>query len=877
MLRRLRALLSARRLDRELDAELRFHLEMEAEQYVAQGLTPDEARARAWRNFGPMVKHTEGARDQRGVGAIEQFVQDLRYGVRILVKHPGFALLSILTLGLGIAANTAIFSVIDAAYFSRYPLHEPDRLIRLFNEDRERGASQVITFSQPRYTFFRERQTSFAGLAAATYNGFTLENRGDAEQIPGASITSDFLTTFGASPLIGRFMRLDEEEGGRVVVLGEEMWRTRFGASAAVLGQPLTLSGTVYTIVGVAPRLPAFWDADVWLPDPFIVPGLTRELMQRGVTFLSLIGRLQPGKTQAEATRELEVLASRYGDAFPANADAHWTVTTVGLRDNIVGSSRASLLTLLAAVGLLLVVACANVANLLLVRFTGRRQEIGLRAALGASRARIVRQFLVESTVLATLAAAAGAALAYVATPALLALAQNNLAFSEDIHISLPVLGATVALALVSGLVMGAYPSVQGARSDVVSALRDGGRTIAGAIGSHRARQGIVAAQVAVSLVLVVGAALLVTSFARLRSQPTGFAADDAFVAGTNVPASRYPDPTAQNRLYRDLAAALNAAPGVIKAVMAQNVPLSGPSTRAPYASADGVVPPLSERPLGLTQSVTPGYFDTLQIPLLAGRDFTERDTADAPLVAIVSASTARKLFPTDGNVLGRRIVMGSQGGGQVMEIVGVVGDVRSQTLSASPDVEFYRPVFQRPRPFMQLVVRTAGDAAAFETTARQIVRRHDPSLALTGVATLRRIVDRSLAQQRLLFTLLSVFAALAVILSTVGIYGVVVFFVGQRRTEIGVRVALGARAGEIVGMVMRQSLPPVAAGIALGTAGIAALARSVQTLLFGVSALDPLLLCGAALALAAVATLACAVPAHRAAQISPIEAIRGS
>jgi predicted permease len=875
MLHRLRSLVFGRVLDRELDAEVRFHIEMETQKYIREGMTPHEARTRAFRNFGPIEKHKEEARETRGVMRFEELVRDVSYGTRTLIKHPGFALLAILTLGLGIGANTAIFSVMNAAYFSRYPLNEPERLLRVYGEDRQRGTTQ-LGFSLPRFECFREHQTSFSSFAAANYNGFALDGRNGAEQVPGASVTSDFFETFGASPLLGRFMRRDEELGGRVVVLGEEMWRGRFGASPGVLGQSLTLSGNIYTVIGVAPRLPAFWDADVWLPDPFVVPGLTRELMQRGVTFLAAVGRLEPGVTQAEATRELEVLTSRYRASFSANADSAWAATTVGLRDDIVGAARSSLLTLLAAVALLLVVACANVANLLLVRFTGRRQEIGLRTALGASRGRIVRQFLVESTLLSGLAAAVGAGLAYLSLPALIVLADNNLAFSEDIRISVPVLIATAGLALVAGLAMGAYPSLQGSRADIVSALRDGGRTVAGAVASHRARRTIVVAQVALSLVLLIGATLLVTSFMRLRSQPVGFAANDLFIGGLNLPAARYPDPASQNRLYMDLARAANETPGVVKAVMAQTVPLLGPFTRAPYASAEGAMPPLNERPLGLTESVTPGYFETLQIPLLAGRDFTERDTADAPLVVIVSASTARRLFPDDDNVLGRRVIMGSQGGGQIMQIVGVAGDVRSQTLASHPDVEFYRPVFQRPRTFMQLVARTSVDAASFEPTARQIVTRIDSALPLTGVTTLQRVLDQSLAQQRLLFTLLGVFAALAVVLSAVGIYGVVASFVGQRTIEIGVRVALGARADEIVALVMRQSLPPVAIGLVVGLIATVALSQFVQTLLFGVSAVDPLMLAGASVALGAVATLACALPARRAARISPIVALRG-
>jgi putative ABC transport system permease protein len=875
MWRRLRAWVRSSPLDRELDAEMRFHLEMEAQKHIDRGLSTAEARARARRDFGPLVKHREAARDARGLTDMRELTQDIRYAVRTLTKNPGFSLLAVVTLALGIGANTVIFSIVDAAYFSRYPLREPDRLLRIYGEDRA-GATAQLGFSLPRFEFFRDHQTTFASVAAANYNGFALENPTGAEQVPGAAVTSAFFETIGATPLIGRFMRPDEEVDSGVVVLGEQMWRTRFAASPSALGQVLTLSGAGYTIIGVAPRLPGFWDAAVFLPDPFVVPGLSRELMLRGVTFLSVLGRLREGATDQQARRELAVLAAQYRSAHAANADAAWDATAVGLRDDIVGTARASLLTLLWAVGLLVVVACANVANLLLVRFAGRRQEIGLRTALGASRGRIVRQFLVESTLLSVVAAAAGAALAHAALPVLLVMAPNTLAFASDIHVSWAVLAATAALAVAVGLAMGMYPSLQSSRSDTVTALRDGGRSVAGAAGAQRVGRAIVAAQVAISLVLVVGAVLLVTSFLHLRQQPVGFAASDAFVAGINLPSSRYPDPASQGRLYDALAAELRQAPGVTHAVMAQTVPLLGPYSRAPYATAEGVVPPLAERPLGLTESVTPGYFDTMQIPLLAGRDFTDRDTAASSLVAIVSVSTARRLFNGETAVIGRRIIMGSQGGGQVMEIVGVSGDVRSVTLASTPEVEFYRPVSQRPRTFMQMVVRTTGDAAAFEPSARRIIGRLDPSLPLTGVTTLERTIDQSLGQERLLFSLLALFAGLAVVLSTVGIYGVVATFVGQRTVEIGLRMALGARATEIVGLVFRQSVPPVLVGLGLGIVAAAGLARSIQVLLYGVSALNPVTLTGAAATLAIIATTASAVPARRAARISPAVALRG-
>ena len=875
MIKQLRSWWRGERLDRELDAEVRFHIEMETEKYVRHGMTRGDARRRAFRNFGPMEKHKEETRDARGLMWLEEILQDARYSVRAFLKSPGFAAIAMLTLALGIGANTAIFSVINAAFFAPYGVAQPDRLVRLWGQDLQRNISQ-LGFSVPKYELIRDQQTSFESLAATTGLAQTLLLNGrEPIQVNGALATASFLDTFGATPIAGRFFRADEERGVPVAVLGEDLWRTRYGASEAIVGQPITLDGAVYTVIGVAQRLPAFWDADVWTTNPFEYPGVPADTIRRGFSFLAPVGRLKAGVSEEQARQELEVLAARYASANAGNADAAWTLTAIGLRDDIVGAARSSLLTLLAAVGLLLLVACANVANLLLVRFTGRRQEIGLRTALGASRSRIVRQFLVESLMLSVAAAGLGALFAYWALPGLLVLAQNNLAFAEDIRISLPVLGATAVLALGAGVVMGLYPAVLGSRSDIVSVLRDGGRTIAGALGSHRARSAIVMAQVAISLVLLIGAALLVASFAKLRGQHTGFDSSNIFVAGVSLPSSRYPDIGTQGRFWLRLTEELANAPGVARASLSSQPPLNGGFARAPYALSEGAVPPLNERPLGLTMSVTPGYFATLAIPILAGRDFSERDTDAAQLVAVVSQATSRKLGGEQG-LLGRRIVMGSQGGGQVMEVVGIVGDVRSQSLTTTAEVEFYRPVMQRQRPFMQMMVKTAGDPAAFENTARRVLANLDGTLPLTGITTHAAMVDRSLAQQRLLFVLLGVFAFLAVVLSAVGIYGVVASFVGQRTAEIGVRMALGATRAQVIAIVLGQSIRPVAAGLIVGLAGAIALGRFVQGLLFEMSPLDPLLLTSAVIALAAVAGAACAIPAGRAARIDPVTALRG-
>ena len=875
MWKRLNALIRGGELDRGLNAEVRFHIEMETEKNIRLGMSPEDARRRAFRSFGPMEKHKEETREARGAMWLDELIQDLRYCARAFIKSPGFAAIAILTLALGIGANTAIFSVINAAFFAPYGITQPERLVRLWGQDLKRNILQ-LGFSVPKYELIRDQQTSFESLGASTALAQTLLLNGQEPiQVNGALSTSSFLNTFGATPVVGRFFRDDEERAAGVAVIGETLWRTRFAADPNVVGRAITLDGAIYTVIGVSQRLPAFWDADVWTPNPFQFPGVNEDTIRRGFSFLQPVGRLKAGVSEEQARRELEVLAGRFEAAYPANADAAWSLTAIALRDDIVGAARSSLLTLLAAVGLLLVVACANVANLLLVRFTGRRQEIGLRTALGASRGRIVRQFLVESLLLSAIAAALGALFAYWALPALLVLAQNNLAFANEIRISVPVLLATAVLALGAGVMMGLYPAVQGSRSDIVSVLRDGGRTLVGAVGSHRARRAIVASQVAVSLVLLIGAGLHVTSFAKLRGQPAGFDPTHIFIAGVGLPPARYPDLDSQGRFWLRLADELAATTGVERAALSATPPLNGGFTRAPYALAEGAVPPLNERPLGLTTSLTPGYFATLHIPFIAGRDFTARDTADAPLVAIVSKATSRKLGGDDG-LLGRRIIMGSQGGGQVMEVVGIVEDVRTQSLAATSEVEFYRPVQQRGRPFMQMMVKTAGDPAAFEATARRVLTALDPTLPMTGIITHSAMVDRSLAQQRLLFVLLGVFALLAVLLSSVGIYGVVASFVGQRTAEIGVRMALGASRSQVVATVLGQSLVPVGAGLLIGVAAAAGLGRFIEGLLFEVSPLDPLMLAGSVLSLALVAGVACAIPAGRASRIDPVTALRG-
>lgn len=800
--------------------------------------------------------------------------QDLRFSVRILRKHPGFAAVAVLTLALGIGATTAIYSILHAAFFASYPLTEPDRLLRVYGEDRSRSLSN-LNMSVPKFKVARDQQTVFSGFDAANFNSFTLLEAGDPVQLNGAFSTASFLQTFGATPVLGRFFEPSEEEGAPMAILSETLWRERFGADPAVLGRGINLSGVSYTIVGVAPRLPAFWQAEVWVTRPFEPPGISPELLQRGVSFLYTVGRLKPGVSAGAAQQELTLITGRYRAEYADRVDSSWNLITVTMRDDIVGTARSPLLMLFAAVALVMLIACANVANLVLVRFAHRSREIALRAALGASRRRVIQQFLVENMLLSALAGVLGLLLGVLSLPALVSLAQSFITFSGDIRISLPVLGATLGATLLTGLLIGFYPALQASRWEPATVLREGGRSMTGSRSQHLMRSLLVTGQVAITLLLLTGAALLTTSFLRLQNQTPGFKSDNVFVGSITLPPARYSDIETQSRFYLRLADEMRRAPGVIAVSLIQGLPLSNNNTRSPYARADGDVPPVKERPLGHTRSIIPGYFATLEIPLLAGRDFNERDTSSAPQVVIISRNTARKLFP-DVNPIGRRILMGSNNNAGIdMEVVGVVGDVRSLTMAQVAEVEFYRPIMQRQYNFMQVVVRTSSDPAAFATTAARVLKGIDAELPLTDPTVLSAVVGQSLSQQRLLFTLLGLFAGLALVLAATGVYSVVAYTVTIRTGEIGVRMALGAGPGDVLRLIVSQALRPVLLGAVIGLAGCFALGRLFQQQLYEVSAFDPLLLSATCAGLVGVAVAACLLPARRAIRVDPMVALR--
>ncbi|MDQ6625000.1 MAG: FtsX-like permease family protein, partial [Verrucomicrobiota bacterium] len=568
-------------------------------------------------------------------------------------------------------------------------------------------------------------------------------------------------------------------------------------------------------------------------------------------------------------------LQQGYREKFPANADNSWSPVVITAAESSTGNLRPALMTLLAAVGAVLLIACSNVANLLLVRFTGRRREIALRMALGASRKGVVRLFVLESTLVSLLAGVLGLVLALWVVSVIPKLALDNLPLDGALHLNAPVLCFTFGVALVIGVLMGLYPAWQSSRADLIDGLKDGGRSMTGSIGQQRFRRGLVATQVGLSVVLLAGAGLLITSFLRLSGQNAGFQPEHLWVAAIGLPEAGYADNAARARFVERFQTELVNSGGVEAAAMSDGAPLTGNNSSAPYARVDTNPPPVNQRPLGQTHSVSPGFLKTFGVPLLAGRDFDERDGFDKPLVILISKSAAQKLFPGE-DPIGRQMYFGTDNGiGAVTEVIGVVGDVRSLRLDKTNDVEFYRPWSQRTVPFVTVAVRTPLTPKATEAMVRFALNKQDAGLPIIQATTMTEVVNQSLGEQRLTMLLLGAFAAVALVLATVGIYGAVAYSVAQRTGEIGVRMALGAQTIDVLRMVVRQGMLPVVFGLVLGVASALALGRLISAQLYQISAANPVLLGATTVLLAAVALAACLVPARRASLVNPLEALR--
>ena len=804
-------------------------------------------------------------------------MNDLRFALRQLRKSPAFTFVAVLTLALGIGANTAIFSLIQDLFLRGLSFSEPDRLVRIYGESKERDLKQMPS-SVPKFWHYRDGQTVFSSIAADWGNGFIMTGSGEPIQLLGGNVTANYFELLGIHPILGRNFLPEEESRGDVVMVTESFWRKHFNSDPTILSRSITLNGVPSTIIGVLPNLPISWfgrDSEIFANKPFEPPGLAKDLLMRGVSFMRVIGRLKPGVTIAQAQAAMPALFQSYKEQHPETADNTWSPYLVSAAEDVTGDLRPAFLTLLAAVSAVLLIACSNVANLLLVRFIGRRREIALRMALGAERRGIVRLFVFESTLLSIIAGVVGLCLAVWTVSVVPRLAGQNIPLESEVTLQWPVLVFTLGLSLITGLLMGLYPAWQSSRADLVDGLKEGGRGTSGSRGQHRFRRGLVTAQVGLSVVLLACAAMLVSSFVRLSRQEAGFRSERVWTGGIGLPPAQYPDPASRERFAQRLQTELQTAPGVEAVSITGAVPLSGNSSGAPYARADGNPVPVNQRPIGLIRSISPGYFRTLGIPLLSGRDFTEQDKVDSPFVVILSNSSAKKLFPNE-NPIGHQMLFGTDNGnGLQAEIVGVVGDVRSQQLAKTNDVEFYRPWPQRSAPFLNILVRSAIKPEATAGIVRAALNKIDNGLPILRPNTLEAIVTRSLGQERLTMTLLGVFAGIALLLALVGIYGAVAYTVEQRTGEIGVRMALGAQTQDVLRLVVKQGMNPVLLGLVIGLAATFAVGRLLTAQLYQISPHNPLLLGATATVLALAALLACLIPARRASHVDPIIALR--
>ena len=802
---------------------------------------------------------------------------DFRFALRQLRKTPGFTSLAIITLALGIGLNTSIFSLINDLFLRGLPFQEPDQILHIQAQSKQHKDVE-FPLGAPRVMHYRDGQTIFSSFAADNGSAAILTNLGDPVQMPIWRVTANYFDVLGVRPIRGRTFLPEEEEGADVAIVTEQFWRNRLGSDPNVIGRAITLDGIAHTIVGVIRKMPVIWSgplAEVWTTKPFVLPGFSHERMMRGTGFLRGIGRLKPGITYDQARAALGPLDQSYRAQYPDKIDAELTTFATPLPEDVNGDLRPAFGTLLAAVAFVLLIACSNVANLLLVRFSGRRREISLRMAIGASRSSVLRLFVLESLLVSTFAGILGAVLAWRLVPLIPTLAANFLPIEANTStaLSLPVLGFTLGLALLTGLIMGVYPAWQSSRADLVDGLKEGGRGSSGSVRQQRFRKILVGAQVALSVTLLAGAALLIVSFIQLSRQEAGFSPTKLWVAGITLPEARYPDPEARSRFIDQTLNTLRVVPGFENVAMSGGVPLVGGFGGTLYARGDRELPPIPQRESSPSNAITPGWLRTWSIPLIAGRDFNEHDIEGRPDVVIISKAGAKRVFG-DENPLGKTLVVTALS--VPCEIIGIVGDVRSVQLAEANEMEFYRPIAQENFPFASITVRSAMKPDAVTRLVQTALKTIDPGLALIQPQAMDNLVAQSLGQARLMMILLGVFAGVALLLATVGIYGAVAYTVEQRTGEIGVRMALGAQTSDVLRLVLKQGMTPVLVGLVVGILAALALGRLLTTQLYNVSPHNPLLLGGTAVILGLAALLACLFPARKATLLNPVQALRG-
>ena len=870
------ALFRRRQLDRDLEDELAFHLAMRERKNREAGMDALEAGYAARRRFGNVSVTHEKSRKIWTFGVFEEFWQDLRFGFRKLMATPGFTATAILTLALGIGANSAMFSVVDAVLLKPLPYQNPASLVTISESDSANDPSTRSAAAPGNFLDWREQNRVFGQMIGVSLPGYSLTGGDRAERVLGAALSAGALGMLGLRPQIGReFSSQDDRQGAApVVMLSDSLWRRRFNADPNLLNKIIHLNANPYTVVGVLPRGLQFptadADVDVWVPLEHEITA--HDMLWRNTHYLDVYARLNPGVTLAQAREQMNAIAGALKKSNPdSNGGAGALV--LPMQNDLVHDVRTALLILLGAVGLVLLVACANVANLLLVRAFSREKEMSVRMALGAGAWRLVRQVLAESILLSLAGGAAGLAAAGWIRQAFLALRPAGSVMNKSIHTDWRVFLFTFVVSVLTGILFGLVPALRASRSDVLVALQSASRGSTSGAGAHRLRNVLVAAEIGVSLILLVGAGLLIKSFVRLSTNDLGFRVDHAVTARISIPAAKYSQDAQVADFYDRLLEKTRSLPGVEAAGMVSYLPLTGINFNNSFDVAGRTPFPRDSHEYPLVRFVDPEYFGVMDIRLLRGRGFTNRDRLGRPRALVISEAMARRYWP-NANPLGEHLVVYMGMDQSPWEIVGVVGDVRT-AIGAAPEPTMYFPYPQMPYRYMVLAVRTHSDANSMMDRIRAAANSIDPDQPVYQVRTLETLIAQTLLPWRFSMSVLAAFAGLALVLAAAGVYGVVSYSVGQRTREIGIRIALGAQRRELVRLVFWKGLGVSIAGICAGACGALCLTRFLSTQLYAVRPSDPMTFAAVAFLLLAVASLATWMPARRALRVDPVVALR--
>jgi predicted permease len=872
-------LFSRRRRYNELSESIREHLEEKIADLMDDGMTREAAEQAARRQFGNVTRIEEQSREVWQWVTLESILSDVKYAIRQMRKAPGFSTVVVIILALGIGANTTVFSIVDAVMLRPLPFAQPQRLVEVKASEGQHFESSDVSY--PDFFDWRAQARSFEHLLSYHDTSDTLTGMNRPLRLDGEVVSWEMVPTLGISPELGRgFSPEDEKRGSRVILISHAFWKTQFAGDRSLLGRSISLGGNPHTIIGVMPaafRFPvtqpnnSFWTTLAVDDDATDTRPLT---VNRSVHFLTVIGKLKPEVTVTQADQEMKALAARLAKQYPETNTRHSSAWVQSELASVLGDTSTLLLVVLGAVTLVLLIACGNIANLLLARVRDRYREIAMRSALGAARSRIVRQLLAESLLLGLIGGIAGCVLAFISTPAVLRLIGDSVPRAADAGVDLPMLGFALGVSLLSGVVFGIVPALTTSKTNLVSTLKEGGYSD---IPSHDwLRSSVIVGQVALGIVLTVGAGLLITSFVRLTRMDEGFTPDHLLTFTFELPDSTYKDTRPQ--FYQQYFEKLRALPGVQSAAGVHNLPMTYDLAMISFKNPEHPLPEGQQPNADLT-FISTDYFRTLQVPLLRGRDFTDSDDMKAPQVMIINEAFAKRYFPGE-DVLGKKLKPGASngmpGGPPLREIVGVVGNIRHFGTQHEMPPAMYLPVSQLPNwCCLRSVVRTSVDPMSLQLTVRRLVSSMDPNLPVTQVRTMDDLFSSQLAQPRFAMILLGTFAGLALLLTVVGLYGVMAYSVSRRTREIGVRLALGAQRSAVMRMVLHDAAVLLLIGIAIGVAASVASASVLKTALYGVDPHDPLVLTVVCISVTLTGLLAAYIPSIRAASIDPMKALR--